>query len=155
MLIGKKVYSRLTNRNFWSEITPIFRSNERAIVVLSSSALAQGGHSYDKSFQCDRSWFGYQGSIMRLLHECDLRRCFRNSGSVTYVSTPPSPALVPWCPLCTLCTLPSSSGQHLILRATVSYKGTSNGIHLTITPHTNSWSQRLRQGLPPRYTHVY
>ena len=28
----------------------------------------------------------------RLLHEGDLRRCYRNSGSVTYVSTLPSPS---------------------------------------------------------------
>ena len=30
---------------------------------------------------------------MRLLHEGDLRRCFRDSGSVTYMSTLPAPQL--------------------------------------------------------------
>ena len=30
--------------------------------------------------------------LMRLLHEGDLRRCFRDSGSVTYVSTLPAPS---------------------------------------------------------------
>ena len=31
-------------------------------------------------------------AILRLLHEGDLLRCFRDSGSVTYVSTLPAPS---------------------------------------------------------------
>ena len=54
-------------------------------------------------------------SYRRLLHEDDLRRCFRNSASVTYVSTLPSTSsfcvcLVPYVHL-------AVSALHLILRA--------------------------------------
>ena len=52
---------------------------------------------------------------MRLLHEGDLRRCFRDSGSVTYVSTLPAPS--PFC----VCLVPyvhlAVSDLHLILRS--------------------------------------
>ena len=52
---------------------------------------------------------------MRLLHEGDLRRCFRDSGSVTYVSTLPAPS--PFC----VCLVPyvhlAVSALHLIFRA--------------------------------------
>ena len=51
-------------------------------------------------------------SSQRLLHEGDLRRCYRNSGSVTYVSTLPSPSSsapfwVPWQPSGCLASHPS------------------------------------------------
>ena len=42
---------------------------------------------------CSKGTHYLANIYMRLLHEGDLRRCFRDSGSVTYVSTLPVPQL--------------------------------------------------------------
>ena len=91
-------------------------------------------------------------SIMRLLHEGDLRCCYRNSGSVTYLSTLPS-SLVGLGALRAPC--PHPQALHLVLRAKSRHIRSkcvrmalcatfSNSLKVSQSPHHAEYRMRLK-----------
>ena len=91
---------KASNQKEYGKAVSPLRYDSLALILCRSIFVVYGKQSEKNKYICSSK----RHSALHTFW--DTTRCFRNSGSVTYVSTLPSPLVGPWCPAC---TLPSSS----------------------------------------------